>query len=190
MKKIVLFSLVVFVGATLSAQTYTVNPEKSTVNWLGKRINKQHTGEIGLKNGSFEIKNDKFVSGKFVIDMDVITDESHDDPKNPGRLIGHLKSDDFFNVEKYPEAILEITDSEKIKKGEAKVNGKLTIRGITHPISFKVLQKGAIFTSSLVFDRSLYDVKFQSGKFFQNLGDKTILDEIAIDVSLLAEKQR
>lgn len=189
MKKIFFISTILLIGSTVIGQSYKVVTDKSTVQWEGKRINKKHTGSIGLKQGSFEIVDSKFVSGKFVIDMDVMTDESHPDPNEPGRLIGHLKSDDFFDVEKYPEAILLISDSEKFDKGKAKVNGKLTIKGRTHPITFIVVQKGAIFTSSLVFDRSLYDVRYQSGKFFDNLGDKTIMDEIEIDVSLLAEKQ-
>jgi polyisoprenoid-binding protein YceI len=190
MKKIGLFSLILVLGTSLMAQNYKVNGEKSTVKWVGKKIGKQHNGTVGLKEGSFKIEDNRFVSGTFIIDLNVMTDESSSDPLKPSRLVGHLKSDDFFNVEKYPEAKLEIIGSEPFEKGESKVKGNLTIRGITHPLEFKVLQKGAIFSSSLVFDRSIYDVKYGSGKIFQDLGDKAIQDEIAIDVSLVAERQR
>ena len=189
MRKLILLSAFLSMGSILFAQTFKVNTNTSKVEWLGKKIGKEHYGTVGLKEGKFEIKDNKFISGTFIIDMDVMTDESHPDPNSPGRLINHLKSDDFFDVEKFPEAKLQISESEAFEKGEAKVTAKLTIKGITHPIEFVVLRKGANFSSSMVFDRSKYDVKFGSNKF-QELGDKAIKDEVWITVNLIAERQR
>ncbi len=190
MNKILLLAVLLISGSVVMAQNYEVNAQKSTVKWIGKKISKQHTGTIGLKSGNLKIEDNKIVTGVFVIDMNKMTDDDHKDPSSPGRLVGHLKSDLFFNVEKYPEAKLEILSSDTFEKGAAQVKGNLTIKGITKPITFKVVQKGTMFTTSLVFDRSLYNVKYGSGKFFENLGDKAILDEIGIEVSLLAERQR
>ncbi len=189
MRKLVILSAFLALGTFLSAQTYKVNTEKSSVKWVGKKIGKQHDGTVGLKEGHFEIKDDKFVSGSFIIDMDVMTDESSDDPKKPSNLVKHLKNDDFFSVDKYPVAKLEITGSDKFVDGKSKVSGLLTIKDKTHPISFVVTRKGATFTSSMEFDRTLYDIKYGSGKFFQDIGDKAIKDEIGIDVTLIAERQ-
>lgn len=190
MRKLVIMMAFLAFGTMLSAQTYKVNAKNSTVKWVGKKISKQHDGTVALKEGSFEIKDNKIVKGSFVIDMDVMTDDSSDDPKKPSRLVGHLKGEDFFGVEKYPVAKLEILSSDEFVEEKANVKGKLTIKDKTHPISFVVLRKGATFTSSMEFDRTLYDVKYGSGKFFQDIGDKAILDEIGIDVTLIAERQR
>ena len=190
MRKILLTGAVLIIAISVSAQSYTVNTENSTVSWIGKKISKQHNGTVGLKEASFKIEDNKFVSGVFIVDMDIMTDESHPDPNEPGRLIGHLKSDDFFGVEKYPEAKLEITGSDEFKDGKAKVNGKLTIKGKTHPISFVAERTGLSFKADMTFDRSLYDVRYGSGKFFEDLGDKAIFDEIEISVSVIAERER
>ena len=190
MRKLVILSAFLVFGTFLYAQTYEVNAEKSTVKWVGKKIASQHNGTVALKEGNFEIKDNKFVSGTFIIDLSIMTDESSDDPKKPSRLVGHLKSEDFFSVDKYPVAKLEIISSEKFVGEKSKVTGKLTIKDKTHPINFVVMRKGATFTSSMEFDRTLYDIKYGSGKFFQDIGDKAIKDEVGIDVILIAERQR
>lgn len=191
MKKISLLFVFALAGTLVMAQKFEVNADNSTVNWKAQKVTKKgHYGTVGLKEGSFELVDNKFASGKFVIDMKLITDEDHPDPNNTGRLISHLKSDDFFSVDKYPEAILVIKGSEGFKGGKAKVNGDLTIKGITKPLEFVVERVGSKFSSSLIFDRSVYDVRFGSGKFFENLGDNRIEDEVQIDVSLIAERQR
>lgn len=190
MKKSISFIAALVFTVGIMAQSYSVDAKKSTVSWEGKKIGKTHNGTVGLKEGSFVIENDKIVSGTFIVDMTVITDESHPDHKEPGKLINHLKSDDFFSVDKYPEARLTVTGGEVFRNGEAKVKGQLTIKGKTHPIEFTVKQKGLSFTSTMVFDRSLYDVRFGSDKFFDNLGDSAIDNEIPVSVTLIAQPQK
>jgi polyisoprenoid-binding protein YceI len=104
------------------------------------------------------------------------------------KLEGHLKSDDFFSVEKFNESSLTILSSSKNDSG-LDVNGSLTIKGITLPIKFKLEdlemdQEEVRWKGVLTFDRSKYNVRFRSGSFFQNLGDKLILDEIRIETLL------
>jgi polyisoprenoid-binding protein YceI len=190
MRKLIIVLLIAFISAVLSAQEYDVNTETSTVAWVGKKINKQHNGTVGLKEGYFSLVDGKFASGEFIIDMDVMTDESHPDPNQPGRLIGHLKSDDFFSVEKFPYAKLLIKESTQFEKGKAKVVADLTIKGKTHPIEFEVERLGAKFTSNMKFDRSLYDVRYGSGKFFEDLGDRAIDDMVQIDVTIIADRKK
>ena len=102
-----------------------------------------------------------------------------------GRLEGHLKSDDFFSIDKFPESTIEIKSSSKIDKSEFEVKGELTIKGIKHPISFIMKKNNDEWKSNLIFDRSKYDVRFRSGTFFENLGDQLIYDDIVIETSLI-----
>jgi polyisoprenoid-binding protein YceI len=101
------------------------------------------------------------------------------------KLEGHLKSDDFFSVDKNPEAKLKITQKAKVEGGVQKLYGELTIKGIQHPIDFTMtLGDNNSAVAQLTFDRSKYNVRFRSGSFFENLGDKLILDDIKMEVSL------
>ena len=104
------------------------------------------------------------------------------------RLEGHLKSEDFFGVEKYPVSKLVITESTPFDKGTGVVKGNLTIKGVTQPVEFKAaMQKkedGVWFYANIVIDRTKYNVRYGSGSFFDNLGDKTIYDEFKLKVSL------
>jgi polyisoprenoid-binding protein YceI len=107
------------------------------------------------------------------------------------RLESHLKSEDFFGVEKYPESKLILSGSTPFDKGTAVVNGDLTIKGITNHIEFKAaMQKkdeGTWFFANIPVDRTKYNVRYGSGSFFDNLGDKTIYDEFKLKVNLLVK---
>ena len=101
------------------------------------------------------------------------------------KLEGHLRSDDFFSVDKHPEANLKITQKAKVEGGVQKLYGELTIKGIQHPVDFTItLGDNNTALANLTFDRSKYNVRFRSGSFFENLGDKLILDDIRMEVSL------
>jgi polyisoprenoid-binding protein YceI len=192
MKRIQLLFIAAFLafGASGYAQDYKVITDKSTVRWTGKKIGKNHTGKISLKEGTFTLKNGKFIDGQFIIDMNTITDEDLADASWNAKLVGHLKSDDFFGVQKFPLSTLKIRESTKFTDDEATVIADLTIKGITNPVTFKVKRIGDVFQTSVVFDRSKYNVKYGSGKFFASLGDNAIEDMIPIDVTLLAVKAK
>ena len=103
------------------------------------------------------------------------------------KLVGHLKSDDFFGVATYPEATLVVKESTKIVNGKTTVKADLTIKGITHPVTFEASQSSNTFSAVITVDRTLYNVRYGSGKFFDNLGDKTIYDDFTLDVTLTAK---
>ena len=104
--------------------------------------------------------------------------------EHEGKLEGHLKSDDFFSVDKFPKASLIITKSEMKMQNHYLMNGALTIKGITHPIDFEMHVEGNTAMTKLVVDRSKYDVRFRSASFFENLGDKMIYDDFELAVNL------
>ena len=153
---------------------------------MGEKVTGQHTGTINLQSGWLNWQDNKIVSGEFLIDMASLKDSEAND-----RLEGHLKSDDFFGVEKFPVAKLVITGSTPFDKGTGVVSGTLTIKDITNPIEFKAaMQKkddGVWFFTNIVIDRTKYNIRYGSGSFFDNLGDKTIYDEFKLKVNLLVK---
>lgn len=159
-----------------------VSVKSSSITWVGKKVTGKHSGTIDLKDGFFEMENGNITRGEFVIDMNSIacTDLEGD---SKGQLEGHLKSDDFFGVENHPTAKLVITNA--VKDGNSyTVTGDLTIKETTEPISFDLQQAGDNFTTTLTIDRSKYNVRYGSGSFFDNLGDKTIYDDFTLDINM------
>lgn len=186
MRNTFLIFAILFVGSfTLSAQQkLTADAGKTKLQWLGEKVTGEHTGTISLKDGWLNWKDNRIVSGEFTIDMTTIKDADASE-----RLEGHLKSDDFFGVEKFPTSKLVITGSESFEKGTAVVKGTLSIKGVTQPIEFKATSQkkddGTWFYANIVVDRSKYNIRYGSGSFFDNLGDKVIYDEFKLKVNLL-----
>ena len=181
----------------VSAQTYVVNADGSTMAWVGEKVTGKHNGVISLKGGVFSVEGDK-MSGNFTVDMTsiVVKDIPMDNEYN-GKLTGHLKSPDFFSVADHPEAKFEITKvvPYKAKDGEEanyKVTGNLTIKGITHEISFPAMitMDGDSFSAKATtsIDRSRWDIRYGSGSFFDNLGDKLIYDDFHLEINLVGSK--
>jgi polyisoprenoid-binding protein YceI len=185
MKTIKFLAVLLLVGTlSASAQKSEINHSKSVVEWTGKKIGGSHTGEIKLKSGYLEFKGDDIVGGTVVMDMSSITNTDLTDEGYNQKLVGHLKSDDFFGVEKYPTASFEVTKSSKFKDGKASVSGKLTIKGKTEEITFDVLKEGDKFSAQIEVDRSKFDVRYGSNSFFDNLGDKAINDIFTLAITL------
>jgi len=184
MKTIILITLFgLFLGIASGQQKMNADTEKTKLNWLGEKVTGQHTGTINLQSGSLTFADNKIVSGEFLINMASLKDDD-----GSTRLEGHLKSEDFFSVDKFAVSKLVIKGSDSFEKGSAVVRGELTIKGVTLPIEFKAaMQKkddGTWFFTNIVIDRTKYNVRYGSGSFFDNLGDKTIYDEFKLKVAL------
>ena len=166
---------------------YAVEVSKSKLIWTGKEVStKQHNGTLNIKKGQIIISDKGLISGDIEIDMSTINTTDLQG-RGKDRLDGHLKSPDFFDVKQHPAAFLEFQGNEKNSSdGKLKFDGELTIKNISHPISFysSIENPNGKLTAKaeVIFDRSLYNVRFGSGKFFDNLGDRLIYDEISIDV--------
>ena len=160
---------------------------ESNLTWKGqKAIGDSHTGNIEIKSGNIIIDNKGKVTGNIIIDMTTINNTDQEG-EGKSKLEGHLKSDDFFSVDKFKVSTLDF-QSVKRNGDQLEFDGNLTIKNISHPISFTAniseLEENIVAKSSLVFDRSKYNVKFGSGTFFEDLGDYLILDDINLDVIL------
>jgi len=195
MKKVgfILF-IALFMVAQLSAQKrHEADTSGTKITWKGNKIvGSEHVGTINLKSGWLTLADNAITGGEFLVDMRSIKDTDIADEKMRARLEGHLKSDDFFGVEKFPVSKLVLTSGSKFANGTATVKGNLTIKEANHPVEFTVLETKTgdvpAYTATITFDRSLYDVRFGSGKFFSNLGDNTIKDEISLNVKLVVKK--
>jgi len=118
--------------------------------------------------------------------MTSITNTDLTDASYNQKLVGHLKSDDFFGIEKFPTANLNITKATKFSNGKASVTGDVTIKGKTETITFDIVKKGNSYSAKIEIDRSKHDVRFGSTSFFDSLGDKAIDDLFILDIKLVA----
>lgn len=189
MKKLTTLLFCVFMMILLMdnshAQKLNVDASKSTIVWTGKKILGEHTGTIKLKNGMLMIEDNKISNGSFAIDMRSI---ECTDLEGSGRdkLVGHLKSDDFFGVEKYPVATFKVKKSTAFKNNKATLTGDLTIKEKTNEISFEITKNNNEYSASIEVDRSKFDVRYGSDSFFDNLGDNVIYDIFNLEVNLSA----
>lgn len=179
-------------GKNAADKTLKVDPKASTINWGAKKVTGTHAGTVPLESGTLVVDNDKLKGGSFVADIKSLVVTDITDKEMNGKLTGHLKSDDFFAVEKHPQAKLVIS-SVTPKGGNAyDVAGKLTIKGITQDVKFPATltsdAKKVTANAKVTIDRTKYDIKFRSTNFFENLGDKAIDNDFTLDVNLVANK--
>ncbi len=186
-------SLVLFSFTKKSTtEIYKVDTEKSTIGWIGRKVAGDHKGNIKLLSGVLNTDGNTIQSGSFAIDMNSMTCSDLQGEWN-AKLIGHLKSDDFFAVDKHPKANFEITKINPSTANKLAVSGKLTIKGVTQNISFiaTVKQKDnalVAIAEGVKVDRTKYGIKYSSKSFFENLGDKVIDDEFELSITLVATK--
>jgi polyisoprenoid-binding protein YceI len=189
------YTLIFAVNPAKHVDVYKLNVADSKLEWRGARIGGEEKGTIQFKSGELSNDHGKF-TGTFVVDMTTIT--STDQTGNgKEKLEGHLKSDDFFNVEKHPTAILVINSLTALpsvaKEGYTHtVSGNMTIRDQTHPVTFNSKMvpatSGLVFTGEMAIDRSKYNVKYQSKTFFKDIGDKAINDEFTLKFNVVLTK--
>ena len=188
-------SLFLFAGllfATSAAVVLDVDTNLSQVTWKGYKVTGSHEGTIDIKKGNLEFTDGVLTGGSFTMDMPSLktTDLSGGMAE---KLEGHLKSDDFFGVGNYPTATFDITDvASRGKAGEYRVTGDLTIKGTTKPVKFNttvIEEMGKyVAVAEVKIDRTEYNVRYGSGSFFDNLGDKTIYDEFDLGIRLVTAK--
>jgi len=169
--------------------------ERSQISWVGKKITGQHNGTLQLKSGEVLKRDGKIESGEFILNMGTIKNLDIESESYRTRLENHLKSDDFFDVEKFPEGSFQITDITQIDDNNFTIAGNLTLKDITQRISFpaEISNDSGIYSAKAktTIDRTVWNVQYNSGKFFDaaRLGDKLIYDEIEVALSLYTKPQ-
>lgn len=179
--------------STKKATTYQVDKSQSKLNWTGKKVTGQHSGTINVADGKLDIENNVLKGGNFSLDTRSIAVTDIKDAGGNAKLVGHLKSEDFFGVEKYPSANFVITKVTPTGSGKYDVTGNLTIKGITNPITFPatvtVAGNKVSAKADIKVDRTKYNIRYGSKSFFEGIGDKAIYDEFDLAVELVANAQ-
>lgn len=189
-----LFALLAAVTMSfVSAPTkFAVDTKKSKITWIGRKVTGEHTGTINISSGSLNFDGKSLKSGSFEIDMNSMVCTDLTDAEYNKKFIGHLKSDDFFSTAKFSKATFIISSVTPKGNNAYDVTGKLTIKGITNEITFPatVTQEGNLVKAKakILVDRTKFDIKYGSGSFFDDLGDKAIDDQFEINLDLTAKK--
>ncbi len=175
---------------------YEISTETNYVEWTGSKFGGQeHYGKVYIVEGGFEIQNKMITSGKIVMDMSNITVDDLEDEEENAKLLGHLKSNDFFGVEEHPTAVFDVNRSYGSDvEGELQtLVGKLTIKGISKDIRFDIQLlpngDGIILNAPFTFDRTEFGIKFKS-KRFDKVTDMFINDNVEINAKLIGEKTK
>ncbi|WP_304517961.1 YceI family protein [Cecembia rubra] len=190
---IILLGVLLVVPFLPISKVYEVKVDKnvSTVTWRASKVTGTHFGKVKISQADLDYKNNRIQGGFFEIDMTSITVEDITDPGSNKRLTDHLKSDDFFSVDKFKTSSLKITEAKTANGKDYQINGNLMIKGISNPVSFPatVEVKGGEITATgkITFDRTKYDIKYRSGSFFDGLADRMIYDEVQLEIALVAK---
>ena len=188
---------VIFVGTVLvtlitASDTLYINVDSSTINWIGRKVTGEHSGTLNLSKGWVVMQEGSIIGGKFIFDMTSIKNTDIESPEWKEKLEKHLMAEDFFFVDSFPNAILEIKYYHQIvddKTGQTnQIIADLTIRGITHEINFPInishTKSNFYAEGSIDIDRTLFNINYKSGTLFENLGDRMIYDNFTIQFSL------
>lgn len=186
---IALAVLIMTAAFTVLQKEVKVDTDSSQIAWVGKKVTGQHNGTVNIKEGALEMENGQVTGGSFTIDMTTINVLDLEG-EYKDKLMGHLRSDDFFSVEDHKTAKFTITSIDKSEATDAThfVAGDLTIKGITNKITFPAnvtVENGkANAKASFALDRTKWNVKYGSGSFFDGLGDKMIYDDFELTINL------
>jgi polyisoprenoid-binding protein YceI len=178
---------------SMKTENFKIDTQKSLIEWTGKKVLGSHNGEIKLSSGVLTTENNVPVKGSFVIDMSTVSNMDLPDAESKNKLLGHLKSEDFFGVEKFPTAQFLATRITANSADRISVTGNLTIKGITNSITFPASYKvsGSTLTAraeGVKVDRTKFNIKYGSKNFFESIGDKAIDDEFVLNINIVAVK--
>jgi polyisoprenoid-binding protein YceI len=180
---ITVIAFMTFSFNTIDGEKKEIKKENSKIAWKGYKVTGSHEGTIDIKFGFLNFNENILTGGELMIDMtSIITTDLEGEYK--GKLEGHLKSDDFFGVEKNPISSLVFTNVKATGKNSYSITGDLTIKGITNTVTFDLSVYGNKATASLKIDRTKFDVKYGSSSFFDGLKDKAIYDEFDLIADL------
>ncbi len=164
-----------------------VDVANSTIKWKGYKPTGSHEGTILLQTGNIELEDSKIVGGSFTVDMTSIKDADGSE-----RLEGHLKSEDFFEVETFATSTFKISKV-TYEAGKTLVTGIMTIKGISKEITFPAIVNSTedsvtLTSETFQINRAEFNVKYKSKSFFNDLKEKFVNDEFDLQVTIVAKK--
>lgn len=172
-----------------------IDLEQSKIFWKGYKIIGNHSGTINLSAGQLEFKDGNIVSGSFVVDMNSVvvsdlmdSDHHEEEDEEPhdekSELAAHLMDADFFDAKQFPKAEFVLKTASLKENGLYAISGDMTIKGVSQPIAFDATLENNKIAAHITIDRTLFGIKYGSGSFFSDLGDRAINDEFTLDVNL------
>ena len=180
--------LVTSATAFAKTESLAVDPAASKIVFIGKKVTGEHTGEVKVQDGNLDFDGKTFKGGNFTVDMTTITNTDLTDKEYNKKFIDHMNSADFFDTANNKTATFKTTKVSKVKGDTYKVTGLLTIKGKPNSVTFNADVTRDAANAVVKIDRTKYDIKYGSGKFFQGLGDKMINDEFQLTVNLVTKK--
>ena len=165
---------------------YEAQVSKSTLIWKGHKIMGSHEGELDLKSGYLTGNKTNITGGKFVVDMTSIRAKSlmdGGDDHDKSELAAHLRDGDFFDAPKFPTAEFVISRTKQVGN-KIEVTGNMTIKGVTQPVTFLSTWTNGTLKANVEVDRTKFNIKYGSGTFFGNLGDRAIKDNFSLDITI------
>ena len=187
-------------AAAKAATPFKLQPQLSTLGWEGKAVTHGHNGNIQFSSGELLVEGNKLTGGTVTVDMKTIKATDITDADTHAKFIGHMATDDFFLVEKYPTATFKIVSVTPLKAAKGAkattdnvtITGDMTIKEVTNRISFpaKSEVKGGLVTAvgKVVIDRTKYGLKYGSKSFFTSIGDKAINDDFTLNFNVIAKQ--
>ncbi|MEB3314811.1 MAG: YceI family protein [Candidatus Melainabacteria bacterium] len=180
-------------STAIIGEALELNPSRSSIRWYGTNgspVIAEHSGGIKVKKGKVMLNTaGEITAAELIMDMSSITNDNLSGELQ-SKIVQHLKSPDFFDVKKYPEATFKSTQVQKISDKKYQLIGQLTIKNTkknTNITGFYTTDGfNYSFKGNFIFDRTDFDVKYGSGKFFSNLGDKLINDTVKLSFDLRA----
>lgn len=175
------------VAENVESKDYIISTDESIVNWSGEGVGHGHNGTIGVESGSLTMMNDNIEAGEITINMASMIVADIEDTTENAKLLGHLTTEDFFNVAEFPTAKLVVTDGSDMSN----VKGNMTIKDVTEEVTFSLstaeVEGGLELSTTLSVDRTKYGITYSSGNFFEDLGDYLIEDNFDLDIKLMAK---
>jgi polyisoprenoid-binding protein YceI len=126
--------------STETKTLWSIDPTHSEVQFKVKHlVISTVTGSFDSYEGNIEVEGDDFENAKATFTADIDSISTNNDDRDQ-----HLKSDDFFDAEEYPQLTFESTNFEKTGENQYKVTGDLTIRDVTKEIQLDVVHGGTV----------------------------------------------
>jgi polyisoprenoid-binding protein YceI/rhodanese-related sulfurtransferase len=175
----------------------SVDIAKSSVEWSGRNLLNKHHGQIGLRSGQLEFLKGQLCGGRFVIDMNNIVCSNLQGTELHDVLLNHLRSDDFFDIERFPEASFAIDAARRIDgatlgQPNLEITGDLTLKGFSAPLTFRAVtgmtpDGKAAAQAVLTLDRTCWGVLYGSGHYFNRLGMHLVNDLIDLEIKIVTD---
>jgi polyisoprenoid-binding protein YceI len=176
----------------LGSEKYVIDTKESVLTWEGSMVfanTEEHKGYVYISTGELLIEKSQLVGGMVEINMNSI---EYKDKTHKNSPIKHLKSPDFFNVEKFPISTFVITEVATVSGENIEVTGNLNIKGITQAITFpakiEVRNGVAKANGKVTIDRTQWGIRYKSGTFYDNLADEAVSDDVEFEMKIVAKK--